>query len=160
MSSLSTHPSFPLKLNQERLPPSISSRVSFVQGDLHDGRLLERSKYRSFDYIVCRQGIGLLENPMTVFAHWHGWLKASGKLIIPDALYARDDWSRIPEWVEMIDQLPLSCLQTMATLPYFLKMAGFAIEWCGYLDRVNAVYAEAQAEKDSPRYMVVAHKAQ
>jgi ubiquinone/menaquinone biosynthesis C-methylase UbiE len=146
-----------LVANAESLPPELRRRVSFVSGDAHDGKLLASAAHRSFDYITCRQGVVMFVDPLAVFRHWYEWLKAGGRVVVLDALWTRRSWAG--SWEGLIDSLPLSCPQSLATVPYFLSQAGFVVEERRLLRRVNQCLASTQTEEfDCPRYVVVASK--
>jgi ubiquinone/menaquinone biosynthesis C-methylase UbiE len=151
-----------LKENKSLLPPELQERVSFLIGDTSDSELLKTATYKSFDFITCRQGVVLFNSPLTVFRNWYEWLNEGGKIVILDALWPRDSWTG--PYAPLVDQLPLSCLQTLATIPYLLKQVGFVVEKTAYLNRVNAHLADTNIGADpdispsSPRFIVVATK--
>ncbi len=146
-----------LTRNEKGLPPELGGRVSFLVGDAHDEKLLESTAHRSFDYITCRQGVVMFANPLTVFRHWYSWLNQGGHVVVLDALWSRRIWTGPSS--ELIDHLPLACVQSLATVPYILEQAGFVIEQCRFMQRVNQWFASSQTDDfDSPRYIVVARR--
>jgi ubiquinone/menaquinone biosynthesis C-methylase UbiE len=148
-----------LRLNKMRLPPDMSGRVSFVLGDVHDSTLLDGNAHLPFDYITCRQGVCLFEDPLTVFGHWWRWLKPGGQIVILDGLWTRRSWAVDERWAALVDKLPLSCIQTTNTVRYLLERTGFAIEHVSMLDRVNDWYRRTQNDVfDTQRYIVIAAK--
>ena len=150
-----------LKENAKSLPQELRTRVSFVKGDIHDDKLLDSSTHHLFDYITCRQGTLSFSDPITVFRNWFKWLKPGGQVIILDGLRTRRMWDTGPGWGDVVDDLPLSCLQTMATIPYLLQHSGFMVDHCRLLERVNQIFASKETQLfECPRYIVVAHKPQ
>lgn len=132
---------------RRRTPPALAPALEFVCGDTQrDGELF---RDQSFDYIVSRQVVCHLSDPLLAFGHWRRWLTPRGRVLVIDGLWTRTGWNDD----QLADQLPLSCVQTRGTLVYLLKTAGFHIEHCAWLDRVNRVLANAAT---SPRYLVVA----
>lgn len=132
------------------LPQGYADRLRFVLGDAHQADLFDEATY---DCIVSRQAVCYFRDPLMVFQNWHRWLKQPGCVLVVDGLWFREGWSSD----ELVDQLPLSCLQTRATVAYLLEKAGFRIVANRWLTTVNAHLA-ANGESNSPRYLVVAHK--
>jgi ubiquinone/menaquinone biosynthesis C-methylase UbiE len=146
-----------LAKNKELLPSEFSSNVSFILGDAHNDQLLNSAVHKSFDYIACRQTVILLVDPLSVFKQWYRLLNENGRVIILDALWARSRWSE--SWNKIADYLPLACAQSLATVPYCLQQAGFVIEHCQLLPRVNEWFVSTETNSFlSPRYVVVAGK--
>jgi ubiquinone/menaquinone biosynthesis C-methylase UbiE len=132
---------------RRRTPDALPSTLNFVRGDAQqDGQLFPD---QSFDYIVSRQVVCHFSDPLLAFGHWRRWLKPDGRVMVIDGLWTRAGWHDD----QLVDSLPLSCLQTRGTLVYLLKVAGFTIEHCGWLARVNQ---ELEGAITSPRYLVVA----
>jgi SAM-dependent methyltransferase len=104
-----------------------------------------------FDVVACRQVVNGLHDPLLAFRHWHRWLKPGGAVVVIDGLYGRDGWRGA--WEQEIDALPLSAVQTMATIPYLLESVGFRIEAVQRMAAVNALPTTR-----TPRYVVVARK--
>jgi SAM-dependent methyltransferase len=127
-----------------------ADRVRFVMGDTHHADLFEEATY---DCIVSRQVVCHFRDPLLVFQNWHRWLKHQGTILVVDGLWLREGWGND----ELVDQLPLSCLQTRATLAYLLDKAGFHIDANRWLATVNEHLATTGGS-NSPRYLVVAHK--
>lgn len=130
-----------------RTPPELTAALTFVRGDAQqDGQLFPD---QSFDCIVSRQVVCHFSDPLLAFGHWRRWLTPNGRVVVIDGLWTRAGWKND----ELVDSLPLACLQTRGTLIYLLKMAGFQVEHCGWLERVNQALGSTTT---SPRYMIVA----
>jgi SAM-dependent methyltransferase len=127
-----------------------SEKATFVLGDTHDSNLFSDN---AFDFIVSRQVACYFQDPLQVFQNWRYWLKPSGQVVLIDGLWFRDGWSDD----HLVDQLPLSCLQTRATLAYLLEKSGFQIVENKWLDQVNA-YLSGTGQSKSPRYKIAAKK--
>lgn len=146
-----------LSVNEKILPPEMKERVSFVTGDIHDDTMLNTAAHKTFDYIACRQVVGIFLDPIVIFKRWYQSLKESGQVVILDALWTRRSWSG--GWDEVIDHHPLACVQSLATVAYCLKQAGFSIEQSAFLPTVNGWFEKTQSQQfDCPRYIVVARK--
>ncbi len=104
-----------------------------------------------FDVIASRQLANGLFDPMAAFANWHHWLRRDGRVIVIDGMYERSAWTGALS--EMVDALPLSACQTMATVPYLLEKSGFRIDHVGWMPRVNALPSTR-----TRRYWVLATK--
>jgi len=134
---------------QRRVPDHLTPFLSFVRGDtIRDGNLFPN---HSFDMIVSRQVVCHLTDPLTAFHHWHTWLKPHGHVMVIDGLWSREGWGND----ELVDSLPLSCLQTRRTVAYLLERSAFEIEQCLWLERVNTTLGIITT---SPRYLIVARK--
>jgi ubiquinone/menaquinone biosynthesis C-methylase UbiE len=144
-----------LKKNQSQMPDEFK-KVEFVVQELDGGTLRPEWK-ESFDLICCRQGVVCFVDPMAVFVRWHHWLKPSGKLLILDALWTRSAWNE-GDWAGVFDYLPLSCTQSLATIPYLLELSGFNIEHNALLPRVNALFSGNEIQSQCPRFAIVASK--
>jgi len=143
-----------LEISKASLPAEFSKRVDFLTGDIHDQSLFSSACHASFDLITARQSAVLLVDPIKVFSHWRDLLKVDGRVVILDALWTRESWSG--QWEQLIDQLPLSCLQSLSTIPYLLHYSGFEVESARYLDEVNeALGLQGVA---CPRFIVVARR--
>ncbi|HMR67261.1 MAG TPA: class I SAM-dependent methyltransferase [Anaerolineae bacterium] len=127
-------------------------KVTFRVADTHYTPLFEA---QSFDWIVSRQVVCHLYDPLLAFRNWHNWLKPGGQVMLIDGLWSRQGWSNS----ELVDQLPLSCLQTRATVSYLLENSGFKMGANQWLERVNAYLAHRQGESVSLRYVIQARKA-
>lgn len=125
-------------------------KVTFQVGDTHYTPQFEA---QSFDWIVSRQVVCHFYDPMLAFRNWHKWLKPGGQVMVIDGLWSRQGWSNS----ELVDQLPLSCLQTRATISYLLENSGFKVGVNRWLDRVNT-YLASQEESVSLRYIIRAQK--
>ncbi len=134
---------------QSRLPPALVGRLNFLVGDTHQPDLFSPG---SFDWIVSRQVVGHFHDPLVAFQNWRGWLKARGGVMIIDGLWRRDGWGNDEA---LVDNLPLSCLQTRATVAYLLTVAGFVVEKNIWLQRVNAYFAQNEANSVK-RYLITA----
>jgi ubiquinone/menaquinone biosynthesis C-methylase UbiE len=134
----------------EKARANLSGKVSFVLGDTHDLALFPGG---GFDFIVSRQAACYFRDPLLVFQNWQRWLKPGGQIVLVDGLWFRDGWSDD----HLVDQLPLSCLQTRATIAYLLEKSGFQILENKWLDQVNA-YLSGIGQSKSPRYKIAAKK--
>ncbi|NOK62922.1 MAG: hypothetical protein GFH27_549293n319 [Chloroflexi bacterium AL-W] len=124
--------------------------IKFVLGDTHQSDIFQAS---SFDCVVSRQVVCHFYDPMVVFGNWYTWLKDNGVVVITDGLWFREGWSND----ELVDSLPLSCLQTRATVSYLLEKSGFRIIKNTLLNKVNE-HLIATGKSKSLRYVVVALK--
>ena len=120
-----------------------------VQGHCDGAEDAERFEPGSFDVVAARQVVNGLYDPLAAFRHWHRWLRPGGAVLVVEGLYGRDGWRGA--WEEEIDVLPLSAVQTMATVPYLLESVGFRIEAVERMQAVNALRVTR-----TPRYVVVA----
>lgn len=134
---------------QTKQAPTTVTPITYVVGDTHAAELFDD---RTFDLIVSRQVVCHFRDPLAVFQNWRRWLKAGGQVIVIDGLWFRAGWDDV-----LVDQLPLSCLQTRATVAYLLEKAGFQIIHNNWLTRVNT-YLQSVDPTASPRYMVVARE--
>jgi aminoglycoside 6'-N-acetyltransferase len=125
--------------------------VATVQGSCDEPRDATLFGEARFDVIACRQVVNGLYDPLVAFRHWHRWLKPGGAVVVIEGLYGRDGWRGA--WEEEIDVLPLSAVQTMATVPYLLETVGFRIETVQRMAAVNALPSTR-----TPRYVVVARR--
>lgn len=105
----------------------------------------------SFDAIASRQVVNSLFDPLTAFRNWFAWLHPGGRLYVIDGIYGRDGWSGV--WQEEVDVTPLSAVQSLATIPYFLESVGFEIHHVNWMARTNQL-----ASTRTKRYLVVATK--
>jgi ubiquinone/menaquinone biosynthesis C-methylase UbiE len=133
---------------RKRLPESFATMVKFRQGDTMDNTLFPAE---TFDWIVSRQVACLLPDPLQAFTNWRQWLNSHGQVLIIDGLWSRQSWSND----ELVDNLPLSCLQTRGAMVYLLEKAGFVVTGCVWLERVNRCLEATQQQQ---RYMVFARK--
>jgi hypothetical protein len=78
---------------------------------------------------------------------------------VVDGFWAREAWVE-GDLKQDVDDLPLCCVETIATAAYLLREAGLVVERRGWLERVNrlAAAAEPGATRRCPRYAVVARK--
>lgn len=134
----------------EKARDNLRGKVSFVLGDTHDPALFPDG---GFDFIVSRQVACYFRDPLLVFQNWQRWLKPGGQIVLVDGLWFRDGWSDD----HLVDQLPLSCLQTRATIGYLLEKSGFQILENKWLDQVNA-YLSGAGQSKSLRYKIAAKK--
>lgn len=125
-------------------------KVNFVLGDTHNSNLFDKN---AFDFVVSRQAACYFQDPFLVFQNWKKWLKPNGQVVIVDGLWFREDWNNH----DLVDQLPLSCLQTRATIRYLLEKSGFQIIENKWLEQVNEYLARLK-QNQSPRYVIVARK--
>lgn len=141
-----------LRISKANLPLEFRDVVEFCPRDAQDKSAITHLEKNSLDVIVARQFVVLLQDPLAVFEIWRDYLKKDGHLIIYDALWTRKSWSG--NWSTLVDALPLSCLQSIQTIPYLLKSAGFSIKDVHFLDEVNTALGEDGVE--CPRFTVVA----
>lgn len=127
------------------------AQVATVQGHSDDVDDADRFEPASFDVVAARQVVNGLYDPLAAFRHWHRWLRPGGAVLVIEGLYGRDGWRGA--WEEEIDVLPLSAVQTMATVPYLLESVGFRIEAVERMRAVNALPVTR-----TPRYLVVARR--
>ena len=131
--------------------PTDGEFVKFVLGDTHQSDIFQAS---SFDCVVSRQVVCHFYDPMVAFGNWHNWVKDNGIVVIMDGLWFREDWSNDG----LVDSLPLSYLQTCATISYLLEKSGFRVIKNDFLEEVNQHFAET-GSSNLLRYVVVALKA-
>lgn len=125
--------------------------IKFVLGDTHQSDIF---RFSSFDCIVSRQVVCHFYDPIITFENWHKWLSDNGIVVITDGLWFREGWSND----DLVDSLPLSCLQTRATVSYLLEKSGFRVIKNVLLEKVNQHFAET-GSSNPLRYVVVALKA-
>jgi SAM-dependent methyltransferase len=124
------------------------AEVTYVKGDTHEPFTFGQG---SFDAIVSRQAICYFRHPLLAFANWRHWLKPNGRALVVDGLWERAGWNNDA----LVDRLPLSCLQTTATVPYLMGNAGFRVQQVFMLDALNAILRERRG-KQSSLYAVAA----
>lgn len=125
--------------------------VATVQGSCDEPRDATLFAEARFDVIACRQVVNGLYDPLLAFRHWQHWIKPGGAVVVIEGLHGRDGWRG--DWEQEIDVLPLSAVQTMATVPYLLESVGFRVEAVQPMNAVNALPSTR-----TPRYVVVARK--
>lgn len=145
-----------LSQNCTQLPAELSGRVSFLSAAAEDDHLLDSANRQSFHLITIRQATCLLLDPIPVFRQWHRRLRNGGRVVILDGLWTRDSWISWEGWEEVVDFLPVACIRNLSIVPYLLQQAGFTIEHCGLMRRVNEWFKSTQPGFDCPRYIVVA----
>jgi SAM-dependent methyltransferase len=131
-------------LDQGRAAPH--SQIDYRSVDTRDAALFEPG---SFDLNVSRQAVCCLEDPIAAFKNWHCWLRPDGQMLIVDGFWQRSGW-RQPE---MVEQLPLSCVQTCATAAHMLQQAGFGTTTVNVF-AINAVRLNHRPNA-SPLYAVI-----
>lgn len=137
-------------LNQAQKLSGNNESVQYILGDTHTLGTFAPS---SFDCIVSRQVVCHFYDPIAAFSNWFHWLKNKGMVVITDGLWFREDWNND----DLIDRLPLSCLQTRATLTYMLEKAGFKVLKNDFMDSLNQ--REDEVKKPTPsRYVIIAQK--
>ena len=141
---------------RELLPSSLLAKVSYRVGDAQD----DLFPAASVDAVVSRQVVCHLDDPIRAFRSWRRWLRPGGLVVVIDGFWGRKGWTGGP-LADAVDQLPLSCVQTIGTAAYLLAQAELAVEHRGWLQAVNDQLAAADpgATERSPRYVVVARKA-
>ena len=65
----------------------------------------------------------------------------------------RQDWNDN----ELVEQLPLSCCQSPATIAYLLEKSNFQIELKRWLPNINRFVIDTNNSK-SPHYLIIASK--
>jgi ubiquinone/menaquinone biosynthesis C-methylase UbiE len=134
---------------ERRVPAALRPALSFVSGDtVSDATLFPAN---AFAAIVSRQVVCHLTDPIAAFRHWHTWLQPAGQVLIVDGLWSRAGWGD----EQIVDALPLSCLQTRGTIAYLLEQAGFYVVHNGWMKRVNQILG---CTETSPRYVILATK--
>lgn len=112
----------------------------------------------TFDLIISRQLVCHLIDPIAVFECWKTWLKPGGRIAVIDGLWTRKDWRGRSG--ALVDERPLSCTQTKATVSYLLERSDLVVKHRGYLERVNRFAKErfdiGQPREPIYRYVVVA----
>ena len=126
----------------------LPAHVEFRLGDTHQADLFPAA---SFDWLISRHVVSHLYDPLRAFQNWAVWLRPQGQALVVEGFWPRADWE------DLADQLPLSCLQTRATIGYLLEQAGFVIQANRWLEQVNA-YWEAREAGAPPRYVIVARR--
>jgi len=107
--------------------------IEYKKGDTHEPKIFKND---AFDCIVSRQVVCHFYDPLVVFNNWYNWLEEDGYVIVVDQLWLREDWSNN----NLVDNLPLSCIQTKATLEYLLNKSGFEIIENDFLYGYNNKY--------------------
>lgn len=107
----------------------------------------------SFDLIACRNVVNGLFDPLVAFGNWLHWLRPGGVVVVLDATFGRDAWKGKLE--ALVDLLPLSCTQSLATITYLLEHTGFMIEHVGWMESVNQLPSTR-----TKRYWVLGKKPQ
>ena len=105
----------------------------------------------TFDVIASRHLANCLYYPLTAFENWHHWLRPGGTVIVLDGHFQRSAWEG--NWSGMVDALPLSACQSMATVPYLLEQTGFRVDFVDWMHATNA-----RPSTRTKRYMAVATK--
>lgn len=115
--------------------------------------LSDRDHFSSgeFDAIVAKQVVNGLYDPVAAFRNWHYWLKPDGIVIVMDGMFDRSSWS--DSWADWVDQLPTSCIRSLATIPYLMELAGFQVLNSVYMDNTNA-----RPSTRTKRLMVIARR--
>jgi SAM-dependent methyltransferase len=113
------------------------ARVNLINGFCDEPESRDQVPAAHFDLVVARQVTNTLFDPLLAFRNWLHWLKPGGAVLVIDGLYGRDGWR--DGWAEELDVLPLSALQTIATVPYLLEAAGFTVERVDRMVTVNAL---------------------
>jgi SAM-dependent methyltransferase len=115
----------------------------------------------SFDLIISRQVACHLIDPIAVFECWKTWLQPGGRVAVIDGLWTRKDWGpSVNSAGVLVDDRPLSCTQTWATVAYFLERSGLSVTDRRFLDRVNRFgkdrFTIGEAREPIFRFIVVA----
>lgn len=121
--------------------------VVYVQGDAMG--IPERDA--GWDLIAARQSVCYLEDPLRAFRCWLDLLAPGGRVLIVEGLWSRASWND----EDLVDALPLSCVQTRSALTYLLRCAGFGSVRQRWLSAVNRHHGLGDGDVGS-RYVVVA----
>lgn len=135
-----------LVMARERLP-----HAQFMQADFANDKLPVAQR---FDLIASRYVIHELPDPIATFQAWRPRLNPSGKLLIVENAWQRQDWGW-SEWGQRSNQLPLSCTQTWATAAYCLQKAGFTVTHCAWMHHTNQL-PETRLVENFRLYIIVA----
>lgn len=137
------------------VPPELAGRVTFQIGDTHT----DLFPAGSFDAVISRQVVCHLHDPLRAFRHWHTWIEPGGIAVVIDGFWSRQEWAT-GALSSTVDQLPLSCVQTIGTAAYLLTETDLAVTHRGWMDEVNRHVAVNQpgATQRSPRYLVIAQE--
>ncbi len=127
------------------------SHVRIVQGFCDHPNDCSHFAAGEFDMIVAKQLVNGLYDPIAAFRNWHYWLKPDGVVIVLDGMFDRSSWSG--NWSDWVDQLPVSCNRSLATIPYLLELAGFQVSYSGYAEHTNA-----RPSTRTKRMMVIAQR--
>lgn len=134
---------------QSKQVSTVANSITYLVGDTHKAEIFDEA---TFDLVVSRQVVCHFYDPLQAFRNWHRWLKPDGQVVVIDGLWSRTGWDDA-----LVDHLPLSCLQTRATIAYLLEQSGFRMTHNDWLTQVNA-YLKTADIAASPRYMIVAQK--
>ncbi len=104
-----------------------------------------------FDLIAARQSACYFADPIATFSDLRRRLNPGGRLLIVEGIWPRSAWSDD----DLVDVLPLACVQTRATLAYMLRCAGFEDVQGDWLHRVNAYHGQTNGAPGS-RYFCLA----
>lgn len=137
---------------QAKQAATVANPITYLVGDIHTVELFDAA---TFDFIVSRQVVCYFHDPLQVFENWRRWLKPGGQVVVVDGLWSRAGWGD----EGLVDQLPLACLQTRATIAYLLEKSGFQVTHNSWLTQVNT-YLQAAEIATAPRYMIVAQKSE
>lgn len=129
----------------------VLSGVNTVQGFCDHSKDVTLFPAGTIDVIASRLLVNNLFDPLAAFRNWNTWLRPGGRVVVMDGLFGRSDWKG--EWAGMVDHLPLSACQTIATVPYLLEEVGLVIEHVGPMEQTNAL-----PSTKTQRYIVVARK--
>lgn len=115
----------------------------------------------TFDLIISRQLVCHLVDPIAVFECWKTWLKPGGRIAVIDGLWTRNDWGPpSSQSGDLVDDRPLSCTQTSATVSYLLSRANLTVKHRCLLNRVNGFaktkYEIGQGRDPIFRFVIVA----
>ena len=130
--------------------PELAS-INVINGFCDEPESRDQLPQARFDGLVARQVVNTLFDPLQAFCNWQHWLNPGGAAVVIDGLYGRDGWTG--RWEEEVDVLPLSALQSLATVPYLLEASGFRVERVRRMAAVNALPTTR-----TPRYVVLARR--
>ena len=131
---------------RNRIPAHLTTKIEFQVGDTMQDAL--RFPAQTFDCIASRQVVCHFVDPLQAFRNWYHWLKPNGQIIVIDGLWTKESWGDD----DLTAHLPLAFIQNRATLTYLLEQAGFLIEQCRWLERVNRFLETTEQHQ---RYIVI-----
>lgn len=146
---LGLEPSLAMLQEAEKHTPA-SFDVVYQQGGDSD---LASLPPNHFDFICARQAACYFADPVASFRQCHALLRPHGRIVVIEGIWSRAGWGDS----DLIDQLPLSCVQTRQTLAYLLTLAGFRVTRNDWLTAVNQHHDQPNGTNGS-RYVVVGEK--
>jgi SAM-dependent methyltransferase len=122
---------------RQRLP-----HIDFKQCDIESSTEVDAitAAHGQFDLLISRYVIHELADPIETFASWRKLLKPTGKLLLIENAWIRNNWGS-SDWGKRSDDLPLACTQTWATAAYCLKKAGYMVTHTRWMETANELHA-------------------